>query len=289
MPAGARTTSPAVWRAFRLGGGLVRVQATNATSASGRGSRGRHGRGHVHLSLRHCAVRKCHIWRSHYCSGLPNGVQGATLKRGRATRHRSVAATEDKLYVHQGGFRRRGFSSGKARPYCGPVPPLNDPRPRTGRQLAPGGEFCKPDRWDGRDAGRQSARSMEAVVKTHISVDSVADLEEEAAYTIVIYEEAPDGANADDDADPHLGEDGTLVVETDRLEVESDFPLADFPRELSLPVSFMGWDETEDRMADAHGLQVHPPAEVTITLVKKWQSKSGRSIALYSVEAVHGM
>lgn len=125
-------------------------------------------------------------------------------------------------------------------------------------------------------------------MKAHISIDSVADLEEEAAEAIVIHEDAPDGANAEDDEDPHIGEDGTLVIDTDELEVETNSPLADFPQELSFPISFIGWDETEERVAAIHGLETHLPAEVTITLVRKWQSKSGKNVALYTVVAVHG-
>jgi hypothetical protein len=121
-------------------------------------------------------------------------------------------------------------------------------------------------------------------VKAHISIHSLEELEGEAANAIEIYEDAPDGASPEYDDDPHLVEDGILVVGTDELEVEADFPLGDFPQELSFPVTFIGWDETEERMAAAHGLETH----LTITLIKKWQSKSGKNIALYGVAAVHG-
>lgn len=118
-----------------------------------------------------------------------------------------------------------------------------------------------------------------------MSVDNVAQIEEEAAEVIEIYEDPPEGANPEDDDDPFIGEDGVLVVETDELEVDAGFPLDDFPEELSFPVDFIGWDETEERVAAVHGLQTHEPAEVTITLQKKWLDESGRSKALYYVKA----
>ena len=76
-----------------------------------------------------------------------------------------------------------------------------------------------------------------------------------------------------------------MVVGTDELEVEADFPLGDFPQELSFPVTFIGWDETEERMAAAHGLETH----LTITLIKKWENDFGKNMALYSVVATPGI
>ena len=126
-------------------------------------------------------------------------------------------------------------------------------------------------------------------MRARISIQSIEELEQEAADVIEIYEDPPEGANPEDDDDPYLGEDGTLVIETKELEVEADFPLDEFPEELSFPVSFIGWDETEERMAEVHGLETHSPAEVTLTLKKKWRDKSGKSLAIYLVAAGHGM
>lgn len=125
-------------------------------------------------------------------------------------------------------------------------------------------------------------------MKAHISIRTVEELEEEAADAIVIHEDPPDGACPEDEDDPYLGEEGTLVVDTEELEVEADFVPDDFPETLSFPVRFAGWDDTEERMASVHGLETHLPAQVTITLVRKWSSDSGTSIAVYRVEAIHG-
>ena len=125
-------------------------------------------------------------------------------------------------------------------------------------------------------------------MKSRISVLTVDELEELAAEVIEIYEAPPEGANPEDEDDPHLGENGILFVETNELEVEADFPLDDFPEEATFSVIFIGWDETEERMAEAHGLETHLPAEVKITLKKKWLSDSGKSMAIYGVSAEHG-
>ena len=124
-------------------------------------------------------------------------------------------------------------------------------------------------------------------MKAYLTVNSVDDIEEEAPEIIEIYEDPPEGANPEDDDDPFIGEDGTLIVETDELEIDADFPLNEFPQELSFPVNFTGWDETEERMAAVHGLGTHFPAEVTITLQKKWMDDKGRSRAFYLVNAEH--
>ena len=55
-------------------------------------------------------------------------------------------------------------------------------------------------------------------MKSTISVLQADDIEELAAEVIEIYEAPPEGANPEDDDDPHLGEDGILFVETDELE-----------------------------------------------------------------------
>jgi hypothetical protein len=81
-------------------------------------------------------------------------------------------------------------------------------------------------------------------MKARISISSVEDLEEEAAGAVEVYENAPEGANPGDDDDPYNAEDGTLVVGTEELEIEGDFPSEDFPKQLSFPVDFIGWDET---------------------------------------------
>jgi hypothetical protein len=125
-------------------------------------------------------------------------------------------------------------------------------------------------------------------MKARISISSVEDLEEEAAGAVEVYENAPEGANPGDDDDPYNAEDGTLVVGTEELEIEGDFPSEDFPKQLSFPVDFIGWDETEASMEDAHGLETHLPAEVTIRLERKWLSESGKSMAIYRVTAEHG-
>lgn len=126
-------------------------------------------------------------------------------------------------------------------------------------------------------------------MKVFISVGSVEEIEEEAAEAIEIYEDPPDGANPENADDPLIGEDGALVVEADELEIDADFRLDDFPQELSFSVNFIGWDETEEKMAAVHGLETHLPAEVTITLQKKWRDDSGRNKALYAVTAEHGV
>jgi len=125
--------------------------------------------------------------------------------------------------------------------------------------------------------------------KVRISISSVEELEEEATEAIEVYEDPPEGADPTDEDDPHIGEDGTLVVETEKLEVEADFPIEEFPEETSLYVSFIGWDDTEELMEAAHGLERHPPAEVTITLKTKRRTKAGKSVALYAVSVESGV
>ena len=124
-------------------------------------------------------------------------------------------------------------------------------------------------------------------MKEYLSVSFTEEIEEKASEVIEIYEDPPDEADPENDDDPYIGEDGILVVETDELEIYSDFSLDDFPEELSFPVNFIGWGETEERMAAAHGLESHSPANVTIRLQKKWRDVSGRSKAIYKVTAEH--
>ena len=124
-------------------------------------------------------------------------------------------------------------------------------------------------------------------MKIYLTVSCVDDIEEEAPEIIEIYEDPPEVANPEDDDNPFIGKDGTLNVETDELEIDADFPLDDFPQNLSFPVTFTGWDETEERMQSAHGLETQLPAEVTITLQNKWTDDSGRSRAIYIVHATH--
>jgi hypothetical protein len=120
-------------------------------------------------------------------------------------------------------------------------------------------------------------------MKACIFVDTPEEIEEEARAAIQIFENPPEGADPEDEDDPHIGEDGTLVLETTELEVEGGFPLSEFPQELDLYVDFTGWDETEERVEAVHGLESHEPADVTITLKRKWQDASGKSVALYAV------
>lgn len=125
-------------------------------------------------------------------------------------------------------------------------------------------------------------------MKARISVKSVEEIEDEAAEAVEVYESPPKGANPEDDDDPFLGEDGVLELDTGELEVEATFSLGDFPAELSLRVPFIGWDETEARMAAAHGIEMHLPASVTGTLERSWVSESGKSMALYQLAVGHG-
>ena len=123
--------------------------------------------------------------------------------------------------------------------------------------------------------------------KKRISVERPNDLEDVAAEAIYVGEDPPEGADPADDDDPHIGEDGILTVEPEQLEVECDPGTGDLPPELCFPISFFGWDYTEEREAAARGLETVPPADVTITLQKTWTERSGRIVGLYKVKAEH--
>ena len=118
-------------------------------------------------------------------------------------------------------------------------------------------------------------------MKAHIFVGTSAEIKEEASVAIEIHEEPPEWADPDTENGPRGG-DGTLVLETSELEVEADFPLSEFPEELGLSVNYIGWDEKGEWLR-LYGFELHTPADVTITLKRKWQDDKGKSVALYAV------
>jgi hypothetical protein len=144
-------------------------------------------------------------------------------------------------------------------------------------------------------------------MKANISIQAIDDIEEVAQEVMHIYENPPGGAKRSEDYEddnegntndlfdyPYAGEDGLLEVfssdnykEIDQLEIEADFSIDEFPDEFGFNMSYIGWDETESRMAALHGLDYHGPARVILTLKNKWIDPSGKSIALYDVAVEH--
>jgi hypothetical protein len=125
-------------------------------------------------------------------------------------------------------------------------------------------------------------------MKISVKVQSVEELEELCAGLIEIHEAPPAGANPEDAEDPFIGEEGILTVETDEIEVEAVFSVDVFPDNISIEVLYTGWDETLERVDDAHGLETHSPAVATMQLENKWlDNTTKKSVAIYKVSAEH--
>jgi hypothetical protein len=126
-------------------------------------------------------------------------------------------------------------------------------------------------------------------MKSYISINSVEELEREALNAIEIYEDRPedpdpDEEDVDEDNDELFMDDpGDVVLETDELEIEADFPLDEFPGVLSFSVDLLSREEDED-LSPIRNLDSKHVAEVTITLKEKWTDSAGKSMALYDVD-----
>lgn len=131
-------------------------------------------------------------------------------------------------------------------------------------------------------------------MKAYISISSVEELEREAINTIEIYEDRPEDPDSEDEDDDDeygyndsddifMDEPGDIVLETDELEVEADFPPDEFPGILSFSVDLISKAEDEG-VLPVRNLDSKYMADVVITLKKKWKDKSGKSIAIYDVD-----
>jgi len=112
-----------------------------------------------------------------------------------------------------------------------------------------------------------------------VIANSIEDFIEEAQTEIEIYEDPPEGANPEEDDDPYIGEEGVLSLETREVEWVTGLKVDELPDNLSFTVGYIGWDEDEDAV---HGLEAHDPANVKITLLKKWKSDESTH-AVYSI------
>jgi hypothetical protein len=74
-----------------------------------------------------------------------------------------------------------------------------------------------------------------------------------------------------------------MILETEELEVEADFPLDEFPTVMSFPADLINREDQEN-ISSARNLDSTYVADVIITLKKKWKDNSGKSIALYDVD-----
>ena len=124
-------------------------------------------------------------------------------------------------------------------------------------------------------------------MRVDITIDDPEELEEMAVDIIAIYEDPPEGANPENPDDPLIGEDGVLVVGTEKITVQANFDQDLLSDDLSFSVNYIGWDETLERMEEIHGLEPHPPAWVTLSLKRSWKSETGEILAEYSVSAEH--
>lgn len=128
-------------------------------------------------------------------------------------------------------------------------------------------------------------------MKAYISIISIEELEREAQTAIEIYEDRPETMNSEeedeeeeeDNDDLFIDEPGDMILETDELEVEADFPLDEFPAVLSFPADLINKGENED-ISTVRNLDSKYVADVIITLKKKWKDHSGKSMAIYDVD-----
>lgn len=127
-------------------------------------------------------------------------------------------------------------------------------------------------------------------MKTYISINSIEELEREALNAIEIYEDRPENLDSEEDEeeeenndDLFMDEPGDMILETDELEVEADFPLDEFPTVLSFPADLVNRGEDED-ISTIRNLDSKYVADVIITLKKKWKDRSGKSMAIYDVD-----
>ena len=127
-------------------------------------------------------------------------------------------------------------------------------------------------------------------MKTYISINSIEELEREALNAIEIYEDRPDDIDSEEDEeededneDLFMDEPGDIILETDELEVEADFPLNEFPSVLSFPADLINKEQNDD-LSTVRNLDSKYVADVIITLKKRWKDKSGKSMAIYDVD-----
>ena len=126
--------------------------------------------------------------------------------------------------------------------------------------------------------------------KTYISITSIEELEREALNAIEIYEDRPEDLDPEEDEeededndDLFMDEPGEMILETDELEVEADFPLGEFPNILSFPAELINREEPEE-ISTVRNLDSKYAADIIITLKKKWKDQSGKSMAIYDVD-----
>lgn len=127
-------------------------------------------------------------------------------------------------------------------------------------------------------------------MKTYISINSIEELEREALNAIEIYEDRPDDTNSEEDEeededneDLFMDEPGDIILETDELEVEADFPLDEFPSVLSFPADLIDKGQNDD-LSTVRNLDSKYAADIIITLKKRWKDHSGKSMAIYDVD-----
>ena len=127
-------------------------------------------------------------------------------------------------------------------------------------------------------------------MKTYISITSIEELERETLNALEIYEDRLEDVDLDeeeeeeeDNDDLFMDEPGEIILETDELEVEADFPLDEFPAVLSFPLDLADREEYED-ISSVRNLESRYVGDVIITLKKKWKDKSGKSMGLYDVD-----
>jgi hypothetical protein len=126
-------------------------------------------------------------------------------------------------------------------------------------------------------------RSNMGVIMKKILIGNIDELSEEICDIIELYEDPPKGANPEDDDDPYIGEDGTLVLDTKEIEIEATFDPEEFPDNITVYVNYIGWDYTDERAAAVYGMETHEPAEVYLTLRKKWNGEDEESLAIYDI------
>ena len=127
-------------------------------------------------------------------------------------------------------------------------------------------------------------------MKAYISISSVDELEKEAINALEIYEDKQEDLDQDEGEDEDennevlfMDEPGDIVLETDELEVEADFPPDEFPSILSFSIDLLDRDDDEGLSAP-RSLDSKHMADVVITLKKSWSDPSGKSMALYDVD-----
>ena len=127
-------------------------------------------------------------------------------------------------------------------------------------------------------------------MKTYISINSIEELEREALNAIEIYEDRPDDIDSEEDEeededneDLFMDEPGDIILETDELEVEADFPLDEFPSVLSFPADLINKEQNDD-LSTVRNLDSKYVVDVIMTLKKRWKDNSGKSMAIYDVD-----